>query len=345
MVATALRFLGFALALRLAAQPGEPPPMGTTMLQTGSAHYTFEELAFTSADGRRHYRIFLGLPRQPAPAGGYRTLYLLDGNAALCALDEPLLARLASAQPPVLVFLGQATDRQFDIASRIYDYTPRPPGSPTPFLDARGRTQGGAEEFFTWLHEQVQPAVQTRAQLAPHLRALWGHSFGGLFTLHVLEHHGDAFDCYFAASPSLWWNDGYMDRLDERLPASRPAHARLWLHRGSAEETGHHNPAVPAEAARLLAARLQGRAGLTVVYREFAGLDHRASLDASLRESLEIFAALPAPRQAPGENVPRLGGLAPGALGFAIWWHRRRRADTPAGASSPAANSLAGNSD
>lgn len=47
-----------------------------------------------------------------------------------------------------------------------------------------------------------------------HLLA--GHSYAGLFTLHVLLNYPGAFDTYIAIDPSLWWDKGYFQKQVER---------------------------------------------------------------------------------------------------------------------------------
>ena len=70
------------------ARPAAEQHLGATLVERGSAHYRFEHFELASADGQRHYRVRLGIPRRAAPASGYPVLYLLDGNAALAALRE-----------------------------------------------------------------------------------------------------------------------------------------------------------------------------------------------------------------------------------------------------------------
>ncbi|HXR01963.1 MAG TPA: alpha/beta hydrolase, partial [Pseudomonas sp.] len=55
-----------ALPLIAAAEDQE----NRTLAETGSAHYRFERLNLDSTDGQRHYRLDIGIPRNPpAPAG------------------------------------------------------------------------------------------------------------------------------------------------------------------------------------------------------------------------------------------------------------------------------------
>ena len=43
--------------------------------------------------------------------------------------------------------------------------------------------------------------------VAPGRDILFGHSLGGLFVLHTMYKHPDAFQTWLALSPSVWWDD------------------------------------------------------------------------------------------------------------------------------------------
>ncbi len=92
--------------------------IGTTVADSHSADYRFSDLRFTSADGRRHYRVRIAQPHRAPEPGGYPTVYFLDGNAVLMELNA-LLAKLAAAKrPPVLVAIGYDNDLRIDAAGR-----------------------------------------------------------------------------------------------------------------------------------------------------------------------------------------------------------------------------------
>jgi predicted alpha/beta superfamily hydrolase len=79
---------------------------------------------------------------------------------------------------------------------------PLTPPSPTPI-----EGYGGANEFLDFIEGPVRSAVQERLPKVSFSReALYGHSYGGLFALHALFTRSNAFDCYIASSPSIWWN-------------------------------------------------------------------------------------------------------------------------------------------
>lgn len=166
----------------------------------GSSLYQFEQHVLASSDGQRQYRITLAKPKAAMPEQGYPVLYALDGNAALAALDDSVLAGMTGGDWPVVVAIGYDTDLYFDPQARSFDYTFTPLQPPED-----GRVYGGAEPFWQLIESRVKPLVQSRVQINLARQTLWGHSFGGLFVLHVLFNHPDSYQGYVAADPSLWW--------------------------------------------------------------------------------------------------------------------------------------------
>ena len=287
------------------AKPDLSQPLGPTLADHGSAHYRFTQQDLASVDGQRHYRIWIATPRQAAPASGYPVLYLLDGNAALGALQEQQLVDLDRRGPPVLVFVGYATDLRFDATARAYDYTPPLPGG-EPVIDdmARQRHGGGADLFLDLLEQRIKPLVQARVSIDPQRQSLWGHSYGGLLTLHALFTRPDSFQRYIAADPSLWWQSGFILQ-EARAFITRGQAFDLTLLTGGAErkrppvdkdEAPHvrarreATAAVPANAAEQLVERLAAIPQARVRYRRYPELSHGPMLPASLGPALRLSA-------------------------------------------------------
>ncbi|MFJ7009076.1 alpha/beta hydrolase [Pseudomonas putida] len=290
--------LTLALALALAApvalaQPERNQKMDTSLLQRQDLAYRFTQLDLDSADGQRHYRLWVGTPNRPAPASGYPVLWMLDGNAALGALDSQQLAKLAAGQAPLLVAVGYQTEQRIERAGRTYDYTPALPGQAEQRDPLTGQPSGGVDAFLDLLTERMRPMVAGLAPIDLQRQTLWGHSYGGLAVLHALFTRPGAFSDYAAASPSLWWHDGAIvqeaQSLEQRLGNS---HARLLLMRGS-EEPANPRAQVKGDVerpARELAADLAKVKGLRVHFERFEGLDHGQMLGASLKTVIEQLA-------------------------------------------------------
>ncbi|WEK30521.1 MAG: alpha/beta hydrolase [Candidatus Pseudomonas phytovorans] len=287
--------LTLALALALAApvalaQPERNQKMDTSLLQRQDLAYRFSQLDLDSADGQRHYRLWVGTPNRPAPASGYPVLWMLDGNAALGALDSRQLGTLADGQAPVLVAVGYQTDQRIERAGRTYDYTPALPGQAEQRDPLTGQPSGGVDAFLDLLTERMRPMVAGLAPIDPQRQTLWGHSYGGLAVLHALFTRPGAFSDYAAASPSLWWHDGAIVREAQGLEQRLGDHpARLLLMRGS-EEPANPRAQVKGDVegpARELAADLARVPGLQVRFERFSGLGHGPMLPASLKRVIE----------------------------------------------------------
>ncbi|MEN6668763.1 alpha/beta hydrolase-fold protein [Psychrobacter sp. B38] len=241
------------------AKPNLTTPVDMSVLHAADSGYHFIHQSFSASapktyssnknDGQtntlqtyakpRHYQVWLAIPKQPAGTYPFQTsktsskvLYMLDGNAAIDDLNTDLLRALsesASKDAPILVFIGYQTPYRFDVDARAYDYTPpllsAKTGDKAAFKeDGRERLNGGAEQFYAMIEQEIKPWVYQQLGTKPTQEALWGHSYGGLFVLYNLFAHPDTYQQYFSADPSLWWQEGEMTKYwqaYQALPKSR----------------------------------------------------------------------------------------------------------------------------
>jgi len=185
--------------------------------ETGSVH-----------TGQR-YRIYIGLPHAPAPATGYPVLWMLDGAASFPLLevsrprpprqDESAERRQRISDEPagLIVAVGHANGNPYDMDARALDYTPVPHA---PTGDMISRQHGGADKFLQFLTEELRPMIARHFPLDDKRHTLFGHSYGGLFTLHVMTTQPGHFQRYWASSPSLWFaGKQTLNTLPARLKA------------------------------------------------------------------------------------------------------------------------------
>ncbi|SBV37371.1 Esterase [uncultured Stenotrophomonas sp.] len=296
-----------AMAAPVAAQPDLSRRTGVTVADAVVPGWQWRQFRVASADGQRHYRVRVALPQRPAPATGFPVAYLLDGNAALMETDAALLTKLAATpHPPVIAFIAHDNDLRIDADTRAFDYTPRRPGGEEAQRDALGgRRNGGADAFLDLIERAIAPQVEVMLPINRSQRALWGHSYGGVFVLHALFARPDAFNVYAAADPSLWWGDGQLLREETNAAASTGPAPSLYLWTGEGGSIPSHAPppgrdpaavaamqrargSVPANAAEHMAARLRAR-GRDVHWTPLPGLSHGQTLGASLPLLLEAL--------------------------------------------------------
>lgn len=216
--------VAFAAPAPAANQSPAQRLVGETVADRPSEYYRFETHPLASVDGKRRYRIQIGIPRTPAPAEGRAALYMLDGNAAIDTLTDEDLEFLSKRSAPVLVAIGYDVPTRNDVISRAYDYTPPvfQNGLPVAEPVVRDRLGGGADIFLQFIEDEVKPLVRTRAKVAGK-EYLWGHSYGGLFAMHALFSRPAAFSRYIVGDPSAWWYEGALIREWESFDTSRAA--------------------------------------------------------------------------------------------------------------------------
>jgi len=272
-----------------------------TGVDRSSKHYRFETHQLASTDGKRRYRIQIGVPRTPAPAEGRAALYMLDGNAAIDTLTDRDLESLSKRSSPVLVAIGYDVTTRNDVVSRAYDYTPPVFQNGLPIAEpfVLGRLGGGADIFLQLIENEIKPLVRTRADLGD-AEYLWGHSYGGLFAMHVLFSRPEAFSRYIVGDPSVWWHDGALINEWEAFDALRAAGKQVAILVGTkprpADRPFPYDPVMKnkeggqidlREVVREMADGLR-EAGADVSYQAFPQYGHGDMIRISLERALHI---------------------------------------------------------
>lgn len=257
----------------------------------------------TSSAGER-YTIYIHRPAAPAPASGYRVLYLLDGDDSfpVAAQTAERMARFGRDEGYgglLVVAIGYAPEDMME--RRAYDYTPTS-GTDT---DRAGRRTGGADAFRHFLAEELKPAIEEEFAVDETREAVWGHSYGGLFVLDTLLREPGLFDVYIASSPAIWFGDhkvleglaGLAARLEragprvvsvsvgeleQNLPEADPEDREAVARRERIMD------ARMVDASRALAQRLAEFDDLTVYQRVSTGEDHAATPLSGIAQAVQL---------------------------------------------------------
>lgn len=169
-----------------------------------------QERIIHSEQTGRDYRIQVA-KIGPPPKAGYPVLYVLDGDAifpfvALAAQGMGMRAEENHAASLLVVGVGYPNGQLLDLAARAEDYTP-PSADYANTGDALSTRFGGAEAFADFLSNRLRPQIARDFHVNPRQQSLFGHSYGGLFSLYLLFNQPQQFRHYLASSPSIWWND------------------------------------------------------------------------------------------------------------------------------------------
>ena len=290
-------------ALALQASPATAPapiPGATPAVLPASVQF---DLASKISGGT--YRVYVAKPFSAPPPGGWPVITVLDGDSTFATATSQVILRTLSGQSGAIVVGVAYPDLLRTMTLRQRDLTPSPPADATadPNLSKDPANYGGADLFERFLVEELRPLIAAHYRTDPKNQTLVGYSLGGLFALHVLFQHPDAYRSFVAGSPSIWWRDKEVLKDEAGFVAKVRAGAvapRVLITSDGWEQDGRgfDLPASPqrdailksiadarmVDNARELAERLKalpGAAGYTVRYALFADETHNSGIPAS----------------------------------------------------------------
>ena len=214
-----------------------------------STVYPVESFQIKARHIDQTFHIDVALPTSYA-SGSDRTFpiaYVLDGNmafhtaaniASLCARDimEPGL--------PEAIVVGIGYPNPADLSLlRVRDLTP-PDSVDDWFADVyrasagRRAESGGAHEFLEFIQTELHADIARRYRVEP-TAAIFGDSYGGLFTYYALLARAELFDRYWIGSPGVFGSGTYLlEQLQGRLSAGFERPTRVCLTLGALERSG-----------------------------------------------------------------------------------------------------------
>ncbi len=241
----------------------------------------------------RQYRIFVAWPEAPAPASGYRVLYVLDANLMYLTAVEAVRAQTRSrAQGRV----GNAGDA--DKALTVVVGIGYPPGADIPVeraidLSLPGVVEpdvpagsGGGDAFLDFVEKDLKPVIEARFHIDRNRQAIVGHSLSGLFVLHALATRPEAFQIYLAASPSIWYANRAIRRELDTFVATRSSPAfpiRALLSAGELEGRDQ------VKNGREVATQLDALDSVDAQFVEFQGETHPTVVPAAISRGVRYM--------------------------------------------------------
>ncbi|CZT16131.1 related to hydrolase of the alpha/beta superfamily [Ramularia collo-cygni] len=158
------------------------------------------------------------LPQPNADEHPVSSFYLVDGNAYfLTAVEISRRLECLNSTRSIVVGIGYPNLKAVYDFRRGPDLTPRSrDGKYEMPLDKHGKPRtdlsfGEAHLFLDFIKREVMQTVEGELfpslDLASNRKGLFGHSYGGLFSLNALFTQPGLFDFIAAASPSISWSE------------------------------------------------------------------------------------------------------------------------------------------
>lgn len=141
---------------------------------------------------------------------------------------------LIEREHTILVGVGYKSFKSMDsLRTRDYLY---PKALPSDEMNVIG----GGQNFLNYLTKELLPKIDSQYRTEKNNRALLGHSFGGYFVLYSLlnqlQNKTNDFKTFISASPTLWYNNFYLNQLPLHLSKNEKP-LGLFLSVGSMEDS------------------------------------------------------------------------------------------------------------
>lgn len=213
MKTTSLLWSCFMVIGSLMGSAQERPREGQYMMSNTEVHY------LDSNTNGVPYKLYVSLPEsyEDSVSKKYPVLYLLDADYSF-ALAKNITDHLSQRnhmQEMIIVGIAYAGPDNYRV-NRTRDYTPVNSVENVWFSDIQEEYSGGGPEFLAFIEKELIPYVDGSFRTTG-FRALTGHSYGGLFASWTLFTKPHLFKGYIIVSPSLWYNDKMMFRLEDKL--------------------------------------------------------------------------------------------------------------------------------
>lgn len=263
------------------------------------------------AGGGEPYRIFLFVPTGEPPEKGWPLLLMTDGNATFPFAFASLVTQApyptgTNVDWGVIAAIGYPCDQPYDALRRAWDLGPPPVKSYPPYFEGGPAVRiGGTGELLSFIETQLLPRLDEMLPLDATRRSLFGHSFGGLFTLYALFERPDLFANWIAASPTIYWEGSEI--LNNEARRQRLVGRQAFLHLSAGEyegdklapfQYGNKDAASRMEKrkaeqtvalAHEMAARLNGSEdGIQTQFELFAGQTHMTVVGPAVNRAVAI---------------------------------------------------------
>lgn len=192
----------------------------------------------------KDYEIYVRLPDSydKNPTKKFPLVLLTDGYYAfplLSAINWRMSERHSDYQQSIIV--GISYSKGDDINdSRTRDFTPTR-SRETFNSDSAQALSGGAARYLAFLGEELLPYLQGHYRVDNTKKIFAGHSFGGLLATYMLFTQPQLFDYYLIGSPSLWYDNKVMFKLEsDYAKAHKDLAAKVFMATGAEEDEPAH---------------------------------------------------------------------------------------------------------
>lgn len=197
-----------------------------------------ETIQITSAINGQEYELYIKLPNNYEATSKTYPVAILQDVGVTSDVTENAVSLMAGKEIENIILVGMSYSKGVSPkVSRTRDFTPTyaPNETGAHSLDAQ-KYSGNAKEYIQFIEQQVLPIISKKYRINQSNKIFIGHSFGGLLGAYILLTNSELFDSYIISSPSLWYDERVMFRLEESYAKkNRNMNAKVLLYIGEEE--------------------------------------------------------------------------------------------------------------
>ena len=208
-----LPFLFGVIGLSSQVIATELPPFGFPKIETHSIH---------AHSNNKDYELYVQIPQSYADSKTNYPLIVVNDSRFAFPVTTGAMALMGGAVVKEAVVVGISYAKGEDRSiSRTRDYTPTfSPVEKSGYSSLSRLASGHAKEYVDFIETQVIPLVQQKYRIDTKKKVFVGHSFGGLLGTYILFKKPELFTDYIIGSPSLWYDNRVMFRMEKEYAKS-----------------------------------------------------------------------------------------------------------------------------
>ncbi len=205
-----------------------------------------EVIDFRAKANGKNYEIYIKLPDSYAnnPTKKFPLVVLTDGYYAfpvVSGINWRMSERNEVYEQSIIVGISYSKDDDIS-KSRARDFTPPLPGDEKSKSKTAQSDAGRADLYVQFIAQELLPYLMSHYSIDPTKKIYAGHSYGGLLGTYILFTQPNMFDYYLIGSPSLWFADKLMFKLEAAYAkVNKDLKAKVFMATGAEEQDSQHN--------------------------------------------------------------------------------------------------------
>ncbi|PAJ71670.1 esterase [Pseudoalteromonas sp. NBT06-2] len=162
------------------------------------------------------YELYIRLPKDYSRSNRKYPVVLINDTGYSIAVASGIVHLMADRDIEDVIIVGISYSKGHNpLLSRTRDYTPSyaPNEKHGHSLEVQ-KHSGKASQYISFISEDVLPLISKTYRIKQDKKIFVGHSYGGLLGANILITNPELFDYYILGSPSFWYDDKVMFRLE-----------------------------------------------------------------------------------------------------------------------------------